>query len=159
MKAPLEKVYAAYTDFEAMPKWAKQVRALRVIGREGSRIRIESEGLRGGTRRVSTEELTLSPPSGVESEAETRFTKTRRFVRLEEVSEGTKVTAVLDVRVKGVWSWILSPRVREDAESSAREALAAFARYVEDLQGPQPGPTPQDPTGGGEPVPGDRKIV
>ena len=31
MRAPLAKVYAAYTDFEAMPRWSRQVKAVRVV--------------------------------------------------------------------------------------------------------------------------------
>ena len=133
MKAPREKVYAAYTDFEAWPKWSRQVTAVRVVGREGATVHIESEGVRSGTPRISAAELTLSPPDRVETEGETRFTRTRRTVRFEEVPEGTKVTALLDVQVKGRWSWVFSPRGKEEAESSAREGLVAFASYVESL--------------------------
>jgi len=133
VKAPLEKVYAAYTDFEAMPKWSRQVTAVRVVGREGGTVHIESETLSGGRSRISTAKLTLSPPDRVETEGETRFTKTRRAVRFEEVPEGTRVTAVLDIQVKGLWASIFAPRGRDEAEASAQEGLASFARYVEGL--------------------------
>ncbi len=133
MRAPREKVYAAYTDFEAMPRWSRQVTAVRVVGREGAMVRMESEGHSGGRPQVSVAMLTLSPPERVETESETRFTRTRRTVRFEEAPEGTRVTAVLDVRVKGVWACVLSPRGRELAESSAREGLASFAEHVENL--------------------------
>ncbi|HXW37934.1 MAG TPA: hypothetical protein VEJ36_08560, partial [Nitrososphaerales archaeon] len=64
---------------------------------------------------------------------ETRLTRTRRTVKFEEVSEGTRVTAMLDVDVKGRWSWVFAPKGRELAESSSKEGLAAFAQYVESL--------------------------
>jgi uncharacterized membrane protein len=133
VKAPLEKAYAAYTDFEAMPRWSRQVTAVRVVGREGAMVRIESESKSGGRTHISSARLTLSPPERVETEGETRFTKIRRTVRFEEVPEGTEVTAVLDVQVKGLWASVFAPRGREKAESSAREGLESFARYVESL--------------------------
>ncbi|MDG6953548.1 MAG: SRPBCC family protein [Nitrososphaerota archaeon] len=48
VKARREKVFAAYTDFESMPRWSKQVTAMRVVGREGSMVRMESENRFGG---------------------------------------------------------------------------------------------------------------
>ncbi|MGD1054834.1 MAG: SRPBCC family protein [Nitrososphaerales archaeon] len=133
VRAPREKVYAAYTDFESMPKWSRQVTAVRVVGRKDDTVYIESEVSSGGRSRPSSAKLTLSPPEWVETESEARFTKARRTVRFKEVLEGTKVTAVLDVSVKGLWAWVFAPRSMESAEASAQEGLAAFARYVENL--------------------------
>ena len=76
----------------------------------------------------------LQPPNKVESESETRFTRTKRTVLFETAPEaaGTRVTASLDVEVKGLWAVALRPRVRkEEAEASALEELTSFARYVE----------------------------
>lgn len=133
MKAQRDKVYAAYTDFEAWPKWSRQATAIRVVGREGNTVRIESETALGGKLRTSLGKLTLSPPELVESESETRFNKTKRAVRFEDVPEGTRVTAVLDVQVKRPWSLIFAPRGKDVAESLAREGLRSFSEYVESL--------------------------
>ena len=133
MKAQREKVYAAYTDFEAWPKWSRQATTVRVVGREGGTVSIESETVSGGRPGITVAKLVLSPPGGVETEGETRLTKTRRTVRFEDVPEGTKVTAVLDVRVKGAWASIFAPRGKDEAESSAQEGLKYFAEYVEGL--------------------------
>jgi uncharacterized protein YndB with AHSA1/START domain len=132
-KAQREKVYAAYTDFEAWPKWSRQATTVRVVRREGGTVSIESETVSGGRPRITVAKLTLSPPEGVETEGETRLTRTRRTVRFEDVPEGTKVTAALDVRVKGPWAWIFTPRGKDEAESFAREGLRSFAEYVESL--------------------------
>ena len=133
MKARREKVYAAYTDFETWPKWSRQTTTVRVVGREGSTISIESETVSGGRLRTAVAKLTLSPPEEVETEGETRLTRTRRMVRFEDVPAGTKVTAALDVRVKGPWAWVFTPRGKDEAESSAREGLKSFTEYVESL--------------------------
>jgi uncharacterized membrane protein len=133
VKATLEATYRAYADFESMPKWSKQVSAVRILEKEGDTIQLEVETVPGrGTRKV-TSELRLHPPGRVESAGETRFTRTERTVSFVEVPEGTKVTASLDVSMKGKWGWILRAHGKADAESSAMEELASFANYVEGL--------------------------
>jgi uncharacterized membrane protein len=129
-----EKVYAAYTDFESMPKWSKRLTAVRVARREGDLVHLENEAVSsdGSTRRTQGAVKLL--PGRVESESETRFTRSRRIVTFtpEPGTGGTRVTASFDVEVKGLWGIALSPRVRKEAaEASAQEELASFARYVE----------------------------
>ena len=133
VKAPREKVYAAYTDFETWPKWSKQTTSVRVVEREGRTVSVESETLSGGRPRTTVVKLTFSPPDEVGTEGETRLTRTKRMVRFENAPDGTKVTAVLDVQVKGLWASIFAPRGKDEAESSAREGLKSFAEYVESL--------------------------
>lgn len=133
VRAGREKVFAAYTDFVTWPKWSRQTTAVKVVGSEGATVNIESEIVSGGRPRITTAKLTLSPLEGVETESEARFTRTRRTVRFEDVPEGTKVTAVLDVWVKGRWAWIFAPRGKDEAESWALEGMKAFAEYVESL--------------------------
>lgn len=131
VKAPREKAYSAYTDFEAAPKWSKDKHAVRVSKREGNKVYLDESPGTGG--RKGAREVQLFPPEEVESESETRFTKTRSVVRFEEVPEGTKMTASLDVELKGRWSWIFKTQGKTQAESSALEQLSSFARYVEAL--------------------------
>ncbi len=136
VKSPPEQVFKAYTDFEAMPMWSGHLKAVRVTKREGDVVHLESETLSSsGTPRTTFGSLRLFPPHRVESESETRFTRSKRTVSFEAVPEGTKVTAALDVEVKGLWRTVLRPGVRrEAAESSAAEELASFAGFVEALQ-------------------------
>ena len=134
MNAPLGRVYAAYTNFEAMPRWSKRLTTVKITKREGDTVYLENEAVSSSGRQSKTKgALRLSPPNRVESESETRFTRTKRNVAFEGVTDGaTKVTATLDVQVKGLWAVVLSTRVsKDDAESSAREELASFARFVE----------------------------
>jgi uncharacterized membrane protein len=133
VKAPREKVYAAYTDFETWPKWSNQTASVRVIEREGGTVSVESETLSGGRPRITMVKLTLSPSEEVGTDGETRLTRTKRTIRFEDVREGTKVTAVMDVQVKGLWAAIFAPRGKDEAESSARQGLKSFAEYVENL--------------------------
>ncbi|MGA2199072.1 MAG: SRPBCC family protein [Nitrososphaerales archaeon] len=133
VSAPRRKVYAAYTDFESMPKWAKELTAVRITKREGDTVFLESEGVLGA-RQGAVRRLRLSQPSTVECESETKFTRTKRTIAFEEAPEGTKVTATLDVQVKRPWGKILSTREADEFEPSVQEELTSFARYVEDLQ-------------------------
>ena len=79
--------------------------------------------------------MKLFPSERVESEGETRLTRTRSVVRFDEVPEGTRITASLDVEVKGRWSWIFKTQGKAEAESSAMEELSSFAKYVEGAPG------------------------
>lgn len=133
VKAKREKVYAAYTDFEAWPKWSRSTTTVRVVEREGGTVSIESTTVSGGRPRNNVAKLVLSPPEGVETEGKTRLTRTRRTVRFEDVPEGTKVTAVLDVGVRGLWALVFKPLGKDEAESSALEGLRSFAEYAESL--------------------------
>jgi uncharacterized membrane protein len=131
LNVPPARAYAAFTDFESMPKWSKQVTSVRVVAREGDSVQLEAESASGGMSRVARRTMRLFPPVRVESEGETRLTHTKRAVLFEEVATGTKVTAILDVRVKGFWGLFLSTPESDSAEASVVEELASFGRYAE----------------------------
>ena len=38
VRAPHDKVYSAYADFEAMPRWSRQTKAVTVSKREGNTV-------------------------------------------------------------------------------------------------------------------------
>jgi uncharacterized protein YndB with AHSA1/START domain len=130
VKAAREKVYYAYTDFEAAPKWSKQASAV-AASVTGNTARLETTS--AGNGRKSVRVVKLFPPERVESAGETRFTRTSVIVRFEEVPDGTKVTATLDVRFKGRWGWVLKTPGKTDVESSALEELTSFGTYAEKL--------------------------
>ena len=80
--------------------------------------------------------MKLFPPERVESQGETRLTRTKSVVGFEEVPEGTRITASLDVELKGRWAWVFKTQGTAQAETSAMEELRSFARYVEGLSNP-----------------------
>ncbi|MDG6989378.1 MAG: SRPBCC family protein [Nitrososphaerota archaeon] len=122
------RAYAAYTDFEAMPKWSKQMRAVTVTRNEGGRVTI---GITMASGKRASRDIRLVTPARVESDGETRFTLAKSTVEFEETTGGTRVTALLEVRFKGHWGWILKTRGKMEAEASAMEELEAFAKYAE----------------------------
>lgn len=99
--------------------------------REGDTVYLESTQAEGGRKAVA--EMRLFPPDRVESEGETRFTRTKRVVKFEQAPEGTNVTASLDVQFKGRWGWVLRTRGKAESESAAMGELTSFAKYVEGL--------------------------
>ena len=133
VKAPREKVFAAYTDFESMKKWSKTSASVLVTDREGDMVYLEAGASSGRRSRMGSLALRLTQPRMVESESETMFTRTKRRVAFEEVPEGTRVTATLDVEVKGLWSKIMATREREEFEPEILQELESFAQYVEGL--------------------------
>lgn len=130
VRAPRDKVYSTYTDFEAMPRWSRQTKGVTVSESGGNTVYVK---VQPGSNRKAAMEMKLFPPERIETGRETRFTRTKRVVQFEEVQEGTKVTASLDVKFKGRWGWILKTQGRAEAESEAIDELASFARYVERL--------------------------
>jgi len=137
VKVPRAKVYSSYTDFESMSRWSKDKQEVRVARREGDTVYLERTSGTGGSR--GTREMKLFPLERVESVGETKFTRTRSVVRFDEVPEGTRITASLDVELKGRWSWVFKTHGKAEAESSAMEELSSFAKYVES------GPGSMDP--------------
>jgi uncharacterized membrane protein len=131
IRATRDKVYSAYTDFEAMPRWSGRTKAVAVLGREGNTVHLEITP--SGSGRKSIRGMKLFPPEKVESEGETKFTKTLSVVKFEPVPEGTRVTASLDVEFKGRWGWVMKTQGRAEAESLATEELTSFGKYVESL--------------------------
>jgi len=129
VKVPRAKAYSSYTDFEAMPRWSKDKHEVKVARREGNIVYIER--IQGAGAIRGAREMKLFPPERVESEGESRFTRTRSVVRFDEVPEGTRMTASLDVELKGRWSWVFKTRGKAEVESSAMEELSSFAKYVE----------------------------
>jgi len=126
---PREKAYSAYTDFEAMPKWSKDKSEVKVSRREGNTVFLETASGAGGGQ--GPRQVKLFPPERVESQVETRLTRAMSIVSFSEAPEGTRITASLDVDVKGRWSWLFRTHGRSEAESSAMEELKSFALYVE----------------------------
>jgi hypothetical protein len=124
VKVPRGKAYSAYTDFGSASKWSK-AKDVRVSDRQGDVVHLQSGG---GTRTMR-----LFPQERVESTQESRLAKTRSVVRFEDVPEGTKVTASLDVDFKGRWGLLFKTQPKPAAESSALEELRAFASYAESL--------------------------
>ena len=129
VKVPRPRAYSSYTDFEAMPRWSKDKHEVKVARREGDTVYIERATEAGAIR--GAREMKLFPPERVESEGETRFTRTRSVVMFDEVPEGTRITASLDVELKGRWSWVFRTQGKAEAETSAMEELGSFAKYVE----------------------------
>ncbi|MDG7012475.1 MAG: SRPBCC family protein [Nitrososphaerota archaeon] len=129
VKAAHEKVYSAYTDFGAAPKWSTQAKAVEVSA-AGDLVRLQTT--KGNGQKI-TREMKLFPPDRVESEWDTRFTKVSSVVKFEDLSGGTRVTATLDIGFKGLWGWILRTQGKAEAEASAIQELSSFARYVEAL--------------------------
>jgi len=131
VRVPREKAYFSYTDFEAMARWSKDKHDVRVSRRVGNAVYLERTPRTAGGQGAG--EVRLFSPDRVESQGETRLTRTKSVVRFEEVPEGTRITASLDVELKGRWSWFFKTQGKAEAESSAMDELTSFASYVEAL--------------------------
>jgi uncharacterized membrane protein len=132
VKAPKEKVFEAYVDFDSTPRWSDTTGKVRVVGRSGNAVTLEVEAhTRNGPRTV-TREAVLTPPNRVVIESESRSARTKGTVSFESVPGGTLVTSTVEVALKGLRRFVFRPAFGEEAETSARRNLTSFARYVEE---------------------------
>jgi len=133
VKVPREKVFAAYSDIESMPKWSGRLSATRVVSRSGNLLTYEGEVKNGGGVRRFVGSLAFVPLERAETESETRFVTTKAVVTFADVPEGTRVTTTLDVNTKGIWGRLLATNSSEELKARAEENLNLFAKYVEGL--------------------------
>lgn len=133
VKAPRERVFAAYVDLESMPKWSASAGKVRVIRRDSNAVTFVAEAQgRMGPRTVSGE-LLLTPPGMVRTGSESPRSRTKGTVTFESVAEGTLVTSTIEVELKGFRRYFFRPALGESSREAAERNLAAFARYVEGL--------------------------
>lgn len=133
VKAPRERVFAAYVDLESMPRWSSSAEMVRVIRKDGDVImfEVETRGSRGP--RVLSGELVLAPPDTVRTEGESGRSKTKGVVTFESVPEGTLVTSTIEVEIKGFKRHFIRPALGDSSKETAARNLSAFAKYVEGL--------------------------
>jgi uncharacterized protein YndB with AHSA1/START domain len=70
VKAPREKVFQAWTDYEAVPKWQTLFTGVKVAKRDGNTALLELEVNMRGRKTLRTEKHLLTPPERVDVEGE-----------------------------------------------------------------------------------------
>ncbi len=130
IRAPPEKVWAAFTDVESHPKWDKSLISLKVVKKEENVTWMDIEGMAFGLRRRVKVTHTGFPPNRVEVTSETEGVKLRSTVTLEAIREGTSFRNIGEAEVTGRLMSLLAPiALRRRLKGHAR----AFAAYVESL--------------------------
>lgn len=131
VKAPREKVFEAWTDFEAMPKYSTVFTKATVTKRQGNTVYTESEGKFMRRKLKSSEKHVLMPPAKVEDEVDAEGSKASSVTKFDVVPEGTRITSVNDIELKGKWAKLLGPFAKRSLQGVFRKEMRAFAKYVE----------------------------
>ncbi len=132
VKAPRERVFQAWTDCEAWPRWdpGHLFTRVKVTERGENTARLDEEVRFMGLRMRRTENLVLTPPEKVEVNGSIPNATNTTVWTFEAVPEGTMLTAVLEVQFTGVLK-LLQPIAEGQARSLTRKWMQAFATYVE----------------------------
>ena len=131
VKAPRERVFEAWTDYEAYPKWdGKVFTRVTVTHRAGNTASLDMETRFMGMTMPRKERHVLTPPEKVEVDGSVPIAGNTTVWTFEDVPGGTLLTAVLEVQFRGMLG-ILSPLARWQARSMLSNWMQAFANYVE----------------------------
>jgi len=130
VKAPREKVFQAWTDYEAVPKWQTLFTSVKVAKRDGNTVYLDLEVNMRGRKAMRTEKHLLTPPERVDVEGEMEGITNTTVWKFDSLPEGSRVTvkveASLPLRLK-----VIAPLVKHQFQALVREWLQDLAKYVE----------------------------
>jgi ribosome-associated toxin RatA of RatAB toxin-antitoxin module len=130
VKAPRERVYQAWTDYEAWPKWQTFFTRVAVTKREGNTVYLDTDVVLRGRKSRRTEKHLLTPPARIDVEGEMEGITNTTTWKCESVPEGTQVTAIVDLNLP-LRLKVISPLVKRQFRPLLSEWLQQLANYVE----------------------------
>ncbi len=134
VKAPRERVFEAFTDYEAIPTWDRVVFSRVTVTERGSNTATLDADVRFmGMKMRRTERHVLTPPEKVEVDGSVRNAVNTTVWTLRTVPEGTILTAELEVEFKGLLK-LLQPLAERQMRTVLPEWMREFAGYVEAKQ-------------------------
>jgi carbon monoxide dehydrogenase subunit G len=130
VKAPRDKVYAAFTDFESWPTFQKLFTRVKILDRTGDAVRIDTDVHILGRTVSRTEVHVLSPPDRIHVQGETESASNTTDWAFEPIPEGTRLTANVEIGGSGL-TRLLGPFAKRQAHAMLRDWMLAFAKHVE----------------------------
>jgi len=130
VKAPREKVFQAWTDYEAVPKWQTLFTSVKVAKRDGNTALLELEVNMRGRKTLRTEKHLLTPPERVDVEGEMQGMTNTSVWKFESAPEGSLVSVAIEARLP-LRMKILAPLVKRQFQAIVRDWLQDLAKYVE----------------------------
>jgi uncharacterized membrane protein len=130
VKAPREKVFDAWTDYEEVPKWQTLFTSVKVAKRDGNTALLELEVNMRGRKTMRTEKHLLTPPERVDVEGEMEGITNTSVWKFEPAPEGSRVTVTIEARLP-LRMKILAPLAKRQFRAIVRDWLQDLAKYVE----------------------------
>ncbi len=131
LKAPREKVFQAYADFEAYPQWSSLYTRVTVTKREGNSVYLATEMKVFGRKINATEKHVLTPPEEDQAEVKVQSSTAKSFLRFEPAPEGTTVTWKGEGEVKGALGMFMGPIVKRQGHALVVRVLEELEKYVQ----------------------------
>ena len=129
-RAPREKVFQAFTDYDAVPKWQTLFTRVTVAKRDGNTVLLDMEVNMRGRKAMRTEKHVLTPPEQILVEGEMEGITNRSVWKFEPVPEGTRVTVKVEARLP-LRLKVVGPLVKRQFQGLVRDWLQDLAKYVE----------------------------
>ena len=107
VKAPRQTVLDVYADYASWPRLFPTISAVRLLGREGSKLVLEVDHVEGKV----INELVVRPPDQLDLWEEKRRYDARFLNRFESIPDGTQFTVRGEIHLKG-WAKLLQPFLR-----------------------------------------------
>jgi len=134
VKAPRDRVFRAFTDYEAIPTWDRVLfKRVTVTERGPNTATLDEDARFMGMKMRRTERHVLTPPEKGEVDGSVRDAINTTVWTLQTVPEGTMLTAELEVQFKGLLK-LLQPLAERQIRTVLPEWMREFASYVEAQQ-------------------------
>lgn len=130
VRAPRERVFAAWIDYEAWPSLSGLFTRVDVLERHANTVRVGAQIKLMGRKSTRTERHILTPPRDVRVEGETEGATNTTLWTFEPIPDGTRLTAAVDVEL-GALTKLLGPLAKRQLQSMLRDWMQGLARYVE----------------------------
>jgi len=119
------------TDYENWPKYFDFFTRVTVTERAGNTARLDTRVKFMGREAKRMEKYVLAPPERVKVEGEMEGMTNTSVGKFETVPEGTQLTVVIEVQLRGRWAKILGPLAKRRLQGLVRQSIQGLARYVE----------------------------
>jgi ribosome-associated toxin RatA of RatAB toxin-antitoxin module len=130
VRAPQQRVYDAWTDYESWPKFSTLFTRVAVLERSADAVRLDIDMKVMGRTTQRNERHVVTPPREVRVEGETEGAANTSVWTFEPTAEGTLLRAVVDAEPTG-FTRLLGPLAKRVLANMLRDEMRAFATYVE----------------------------
>ncbi len=130
VKAPRERVFQTWTDYDRWPRWSVLFPRVTVMERAGNTVHLDMDVKIMGRIAKRMEKHVLKPPEQVQVGGETEDVINTSVWKFESAPEGTLMTAAVEAELTGLTK-VLGPLAKRQLQTLLRKEMQAFAKYVE----------------------------
>lgn len=133
VKAPKEKVFKIWQDFESAPKWSTTLKSAKVVKRDGNMVYVETSSTMMGRSVTGHQKHTLQSPDRDEVESTSNAGSARQILTIESVPDGTRIVMIAEFEPKGILGRFFALASKGKIDSMFRAETESFSRYAEQV--------------------------